>query len=451
MSISPRLRHVALNLVTASSIAALLLSCQTADTGDRGASPESARLALFQDAMRRVERSYVEPVSGDKLMTDALKGALNGLDPHSDYMDEREYRAMLSDTQGEFGGLGMELTMDHGMPKIISPIEDTPAAHAGVRPGDLIPTIDGQSTEKMSLRDVVDKLRGKAGTTVTISILRGDQAPFDLKLTRAVIQVVSVKSHLEGDKIGYVRITTFGEKTQVELVDAIAQLKRKAGGQLNGLVLDLRNDPGGLLDAAVDVSSDFLNGGTVVTIRGREGGDDHAFVAPAQGDRLDGAPMVVLINSGSASASEIVAGALQDGRRATLMGSRSFGKGSVQTIIPLHGQGALRLTTARYYTPAGRSIQDNGIVPDVQLGVPKEAQVANGIALHEGDLRGALKNTGSLDGKKGSPASPSLNGAAAEEAPINPLVIGTAKDPQLAAALTYLRGKLARSAPQPRS
>jgi carboxyl-terminal processing protease len=446
MTMPLRLRRVAASFVVAGSTAVFLISCQSVSDADRATAPEAARLALFQDVMRRAERSYVEPVSGDKLTTNALKGALNGLDPHSDYMDEREYRAMLSDTQGEFGGLGMELTVDHGMPKVISPIEDTPAARAGIQPGDLIPSIDGQSTEKLTLRDVVDKLRGQVGTSVKLSILRGEQAPFDVKLTRAIIQVVSVKSHLEADKIGYARITTFGEKTQTELLEAIALSKRQAGGRLNGFVLDLRNDPGGLLDAAVDVSGDFMNGGTVVTIRGRESTEDHAYSAPERGDRLEGIPVVVLINGGSASASEIVAGALQDSKRATLMGTRSFGKGSVQTIIPLHGQGAMRLTTARYYTPSGRSIQDNGIAPDIRLGVPKDVQIANGVLLHEGDLRGALKNTGSLDGKPA--ATPSAQGNDAgevEDVMINPLLIGTDKDPQLAAALKLLRTKVPHS------
>jgi carboxyl-terminal processing protease len=360
---------------------------------------------------------------------------------------------MLSDTRGEFGGLGMELTEEHGVPKVISPIDDTPAAHAGIRSGDFIIKIADQSTENMSLKDVVDRLRGPTGTEIAFTVLRSGQAPFELTLTRAKIQIVSVKSHLAPNKVGYARISTFAERTQDELTDAIDKLTREAGGHLNGFVLDLRNDPGGLLDAAVEVSGDFLDGGTVVTTRGREAGDDHAFTASAGGDRLKGVPMVVLINGASASASEIVAGALQDDHRATVMGTKSFGKGSVQTIVPLNGRGALRLTTARYYTPLGRSIQDHGITPEIVIAAPKDQQVANALPIHEADLRGALKNTGSLAGRTDAPATAAPtegNPQAAVDIPIDPQVIGTDKDTQLLAALDYLKHATAKAGTTPR-
>jgi carboxyl-terminal processing protease len=453
MKIVPRLRRVMLGGSAACVVAVLLLACQAAGTGADTSQPDTADLALIRDVMKRVEKSYVEPVKSDQFVTNALKGALTGLDPHSDYMTEKEYHDMLSDTRGEFGGLGMELTEEHGVPKVISPIDDTPAAHAGVRSGDFIIKIADQATENMSLKDVVDRLRGPAGTPISFTILRSGQAPFELTLTRAKIQIVSVKSHLAPNKIGYARISTFAERTQDELAEAITRLKHQAGGSLNGFVLDLRNDPGGLLDAAVEVSSDFLDGGTVVTTRGRENGDDHAFTAPAGGDRLQGTPMVVLINGASASASEIVAGALQDDHRATVMGTKSFGKGSVQTIIPMNGRGALRLTTARYYTPSGRSIQDHGITPEIVIGAPKDQQVANALPIHEADLRGALKNTGSLAGRTETPAAAAPtegNREAAADIPIDPQVIGTDKDTQLTAALDYLKQAAAKAGTLPR-
>jgi carboxyl-terminal processing protease len=458
MKIVPRLHRIALGGGAATLAVLLLLACQAAGTGADTSQSDAADLALVRDVMRRVEKSYIEPVTADAFVTNALKGALTGLDPHSDYMTEKEYHDMLSETRGEFGGLGMELTEDHGIPKVISPIDDTPAARAGVRAGDFIIKIADLSTENMALKDVVDRLRGPAGTPIALTILRTGQTPFELTLTRANIQIVSVKSHMAPNKIGYVRISTFAEKTQDELTDAIARLRQQAGGQLNGFVLDLRNDPGGLLDAAVDVSGDFLSGGTtVVTTRGREDGDDHVFTPAIGGDRLQGTPVVVLINGASASASEIVAGALQDEHRATVMGTRSFGKGSVQTIVPLNGRGALRLTTARYYTPAGRSIQDHGITPEIIVAAPKDEQAANAVAFHEADLRGALKNTGSLGaGRSGTAvaAAPAESNLAtkgdAGDVPIDPTIIGTDKDTQLTAALNYLRQSTAKSAVLPR-
>jgi carboxyl-terminal processing protease len=398
--------------------------------------PNGSNFALYRDVLSRVEANYVEPVGEDKLITNSLKGMLTGLDPHSDFMTEDEYQEMLDDNSGEFAGIGAELTREDGRPKVISPIDDTPAARAGVKPGDVIVKINGKATEGMSLKEVVDQLRGPAGSTVEITILRHDRKPFAVQLDRAIIHVASVKWQLEPGHVGYARITTFAGKTQSELVSAIDTMRSEAGGKLDGFVLDLRNDPGGLLDEAVRVSGDFLNGGTVVSTRGRAEDDNHVYPAPGDGDRLDGAPMVVLVNGASASASEIVAGALQDRHRATLVGTRTFGKGSVQTIIPLDGHGALRLTTARYYTPDGRSIQAQGIEPDLVVDAPKSQVSAEVEILHEADLRGALTNADppAADNGRAPPAAaehePDDDGGA-----IDPSVIGTAEDVQLARAL----------------
>jgi carboxyl-terminal processing protease len=407
-------------------------------------------LALYRRVMDRVRESYVEPVKEDQLVKESLKGMLTGLDPHSDYMDESEYEEMLADSHGEFAGIGTELTRDDNRPKIISPIDDTPAARAGLKPGDIILRINGHPTDGLSLKQAVDELRGNAGTNVRLTILRTGQRPFDVTLTRAVIHVASVKSHLEPGHIGYIRVSTFAEKTQSEFVDALNRLTAQSGGRLDGLVLDLRNDPGGLLDTAVRVAGDFLDGGTIVSTRGRSAGDDETYDARPNGDRLRGVPVIVLVNGASASASEIVAGALQDRHRATILGTRSFGKGSVQTIIPLDGHGALRLTTARYYTPSGRSIQGEGITPDLVVLPPHDQQIAEATVLHEADLRGALKNTGAEKGAKAVSAAQEAT-AEAKDAAIDPSIIGTAKDYQLAVALKRLKEMVARNAPGGRS
>ena len=347
---------------------------------------------------------------------------------------------MTAVTRGEFGGIGIELTLEGKMPEVISPIDGTPAANAGIEPGDRIAKIDGLATAGMDVETVVKRLRGAPGSRVVLEIARADRAPFDVSLTRSVIHVVSVKSALKGDKIGYARITTFTENTATELADAIAKMKAQSRGRLNGFVLDLRNDPGGLLDAAVDVTGEFVDGGVVVTTKGRNRDDDRVYRAPVAGNLIPGVPMIVLINSASASAAEIVAGALQDDHRATVMGTRSFGKGSVQTIIPIEGHGALRLTTALYYTPSGRSIQGQGISPDILVTLPKSEQVANAVLSHESDLYGALKNTGSLNGRSGLATTASLaGGGETGEHPIKPLIIGTNKDAQLEAAVDYLQ------------
>ncbi len=416
----------------------------TAQATDAG----GGQLALIHSVMQQVETSYVHPVNDEELTNDALKGMLTRLDPHSDYMDAKELHEFDSDTEGRFGGLGIELTDDNGVPKVVAPINDTPAARAGIEPGDLIVRIEGQATDGMSLMTVVEILRGKPGSKVTITVARNGRTPFDVSLTRTIIHVASVKSALEPDRIGYARISSFTAETQAELTAAIARVKAQAGGSLNGFVLDLRDDPGGLLDAAVDVAGDFLDGGTVVTTRGRTSDDNHAFSAPARGDILSGTPMVVLVNAASASASEIVAGALQDRHRATIMGTPSFGKGSVQTIIPV-GDGAIRLTTALYYTPSGRSIQGNGITPDIIAGLPKDEQVADAVLTREADLHGAFRNPGAP--VKGAAAPVVTSATAAEyDHPIKLALIGTKNDAQLAAAVMQLEKKIAkRPAPPP--
>ena len=441
--------------LAAPALAAAVLTSLAGCAGSPSTGSQDADLALIHEVMAKVREGYVEPVTEDRLTKDSLKGMLTGLDPHSDYMDESEYQEMLSDSEGEFTGIGAELTRDDSHPKILSPIDDTPAALAGIKPGDVILRIDGIPTETMTLKDAVDRLRGPAGSTVRMTILRTGKPPFDVTLTRAVIRVASVKSHLEPGHIGYIRISTFMEKTQSEFVDALERLKRQSGGKLDGLVLDLRNDPGGLLDSAVNVSGDFLDGGTVVSIRGRSEGEDETFDARPDGDRLHGVPVVVLINSASASASEIVAGALQDRHRATVLGTRSFGKGSVQTIIPLDGHGALRLTTARYYTPSGRSIQGEGITPDQVVLPPKNEQVVDATVVHENNLPGALKNTGPEDsdtGRKTTALSPvSQKEEASEDVAIDPAVIGTSKDYQLQIAVKQLKEMVARGGPAGRT
>jgi len=424
-------------------IAVGLSGCERAGAGiSAGDDPD---LGLLNSVMQQVRASYVKKVTQRELVTDALRGMLSRLDPHSDYMDERQYKEMVSVTRGRFGGIGIELTLEGGVPQIISPIDGTPAASAGIEPGDRIVKVDGVPTAGMDSEEVVKRLRGAVGTKVKLTILRRGRPPFDVALTRAIVRVVSVKSKLQPGKIGYARITTFVENTPGEFAEAVSRMKRRAGGRLNGFILDLRNDPGGLLDAAVDVSGDFLDGGTVVTTRGRDSEDDHVYTAPVAGDLLHGAPVVVLINSASASAAEIVAGALKDNHRATVMGTRSFGKGSVQSIIPLDGEGALRLTTALYYTPSGQSIQDRGIEPDVLVQLPKDEAVANTIIGHESDLYGAFKNAGPLGGRG---AAPPEAPARAEEHPINPMLIGTARDFQFESALRYLqrRGHQANAA-----
>ena len=424
--------------VLAAGIAAIPVV--TAIAADRNAGPSAADLALIEGVMALVQQDYVHPIGQDQLTKDALKGMLSRLDPHSDYMDQQEFKDLEASISGQFGGLGIEISAEGGTAKVISPIDGTPAARAGLQPGDAIVTVNGESIHDMDIDRVVDRLRGKPGTVVTLGISRGGKSPFQVTLTRRIIQVQTVKSKLEPNDIGYVRISEFADDTDKELRRAIAELERQPRGGLKGFVLDLRDDPGGLLSSAVGVAGAFLDGGKVVTIHGRRRRDDAVYQAPVHGDLLPHTPMVVLINGASASAAEIVAGALQDRHRATTMGTQSFGKGSVQTVVSLAGRGALRLTTALYYTPSGRSIQDEGISPDIVVAAPKDQQVAGAAILRESALHGAIKNPGPLAstsvGRASTPTSHPDN--AAYSAPIKSELIGTPQDAQLDAALAYL-------------
>lgn len=357
-------------------------------------------LNLFGDVFERVRDNYVEQVPDKKLIENALNGMLMALDPHSGYLDESNFEDMKVQTKGEFGGLGIEVTMENGLVKVVSPIDDTPAAKAGLKPGDLVIKIGKEDVSGLNLSEAVDKMRGPVGSTIELTIVRqGKSEPLVVKLERAVIKVKSVRSRLVGKDVGYIRITSFNEQVQDGLEKAIKDLKKQGVDKdgkstLKGYILDLRNNPGGLLDQAIFVSDAFLEKGEIVSTRGRHS-DQIERVNATKGDLIDGLPMVTLINEGSASASEIVAGALQDHRRAITMGKKSFGKGSVQTIISLPGHGAMRLTTARYYTPSGRSIQAEGIVPDIDVKQAKIEEVEDKLAVlmtSESELRGALKN-----------------------------------------------------------
>ena len=332
--------------------------------------------------------------------------------------------------------------MENGLVKVVSPIDDTPAARGGLKPGDFITHIDGEAVAGLSLNEAVERMRGPVNSDIKLTIRREGRDPFEVKLTRAIVKIQSVKSHLDGSDIGYIRITSFNEQTDSGLQSAMKSLKSQAGDKLAGIVLDLRNNPGGLLDQAIAVSDDFLEQGEIVSTRGRHPEDGARYNARA-GDITNGLPMVVLINGGSASASEIVAGALQDHHRAVLLGTKSFGKGSVQTIVQLPGHGAMRLTTARYYTPSGRSIQAKGIEPDISVEPAKIERLVVAEGRHEADLRGALKNTDKAAGQASgdapanvppgtTPAAPVEKG---ENSSVDPLVLGTAEDYQLARAL----------------
>jgi carboxyl-terminal processing protease len=349
------------------------------------------QLNLFGEVFERVRADYVEQVSDEQLVEAAINGMLTSLDPHSSYLNAKNFRDMQVQTRGEFGGLGIEVTMENGLVKVVSPIDDTPAAKAGIKPGDYITHLNGEPVLGLTLNEAVEKMRGPVNTDLKLTIRREGKEAFDVAVTRAQIKIESVRSHMEGNDVGYIRITTFNEQTDTGLTKAMQKLRDASNGKLKGIVLDLRNNPGGLLDQAVAVSDDFLEKGEIVSTRGRRADETQRFNA-RPGDISNGLPMVVLINAGSASASEIVAGALQDHHRAVLLGTKSFGKGSVQTIIPLPGHGAMRLTTARYYTPSGRSIQAKGIEPDIEVQQAKIEVISEGRRPHEADLRGALRN-----------------------------------------------------------
>ena len=414
-------------------------------------------LELFGDVFERVRKDYVEDVSDQQLLENAINGMLTGLDPHSGYMPAKNFQDMQEQTKGEFGGLGIEVVMDNGFVKVVSPIDDTPASRAGIQSGDYIVAIDGKSAGGLTLNEAVDKMRGPVNSAITVTIRRIGQDPFDVKMNRAVVKVRTVKAEAQND-VAYIRIAQFTEQTQPGLDKAMKDMKEKIGDKLKGYVIDLRNNPGGLLDQAVSVADTFLDRGEIVSTRTRHSEETQRFNAKA-GDQADGKPIVVLINDGSASASEIVAGALQDHGRAILLGTKSFGKGSGQTIIPLaRGESAMRLTTARYYTPSGRSIQALGIEPDIevqQAKVEKIASAATNIRRAEADLKGALKNdtvkdkapeskadpkaapgpTSQAPGAPGAPSAASKSAAGEQTAAEQP-----PEDYQLTRALDLLRG-----------
>ena len=353
-------------------------------------------LEMFGEVFERVRSDYVEEVSDERLIEAAIEGMLVNLDPHSTFLSRRRYKDMQVQTKGEFGGLGIEVTMEKGVIKIVSPIDDTPAAKAGLRSGDLITGLDGEPVLGMTLSEAVEKMRGRVKTDIVLTIRRGSAKSFDVTITRDKIRIRTVRSRTEGD-IGYIRITSFSEQTDRNLKKAIAKIKSELGNKLIGYVIDLRNNPGGLLTQAVSVTDSFLEQGEIVSTRGRKGGKDEPgqrFQSSA-GDLTDSKPLVVLINGGSASASEIVAGALQDHRRAVLLGTRTFGKGSVQTIIPLSQKAAIKLTTQRYYTPSGRSIQAKGIEPDIMVRQARVEILDNGQPRRsERDLRRSPEKRG---------------------------------------------------------
>jgi carboxyl-terminal processing protease len=366
------------------------------------------QLELFGLIFDQVREHYVDNPDVHKLVESAVGGMLSGLDPHSSYMDAKEFSEMQVENSGEFGGLGMEVTMEDGVVKVVSPIDDTPAAKAGILANDLILELDGTEVKGLTLQQAVEKMRGPINTQVHLKLMRkGQDKPFDVTLTRETIRVRTVKSHKEGDDVAYMRLSQFNAQAASELKKAISELQGSDPDKIKGYILDLRNNPGGLLDQAVEVSNAFLDHGEIVSLRGRDPDDAQRFDAkPGQGDLIKGKPLIVLINGGSASASEIVAGALQDQKRATILGTRSFGKGSVQTIIPLgSGNGALRLTTARYYTPSGRSIQAKGISADVEVlqDVPPDVQAQFDMT-SESKLRGHLAAQGQGTEQAGSQA-----------------------------------------------
>jgi carboxyl-terminal processing protease len=390
------------------------------------------QLDLFGNAFEQVRANYVREVEDQELIDAAINGMVSSLDPHSSYMNAKEFADMQVDTRGEFGGLGLEVTVEEGLVKVVSPIDDTPAARAGIKAGDYISDIDGMSVQGIPLNDAVAKMRGPSGSRVTLTILRkGERKPFNVTLTRAVIRVANVKYRREGD-VGYIRVSQFiSERTAADVENAVRALKAQIGPRIKGYIIDLRNNPGGLLDQSVTVSDDFLTGGEVVSTRGRRPGDSQRYNARG-GDIADGKPITVLINEGTASASEIVAGALQDHRRATVIGMTSFGKGSVQTIIPLSGAqgGALRLTTAKYYTPSGRSIQAAGIVPDIQVSQLSEKDDTDARFLRsEAELPGHL-------------AAEGQRRRAAQAAIIRPAPGKTYDDFQLSYAIDRMNGKI---------
>jgi carboxyl-terminal processing protease len=425
-------------IVAALGLGSLTESLARSRTAAHSDSGIYRQLNLFEEVLRDVRSDYVEKPNSGKLIENAINGMLAGLDPHSSYMTPQQFRDMQVEETGEFGGLGLEVTMQDGVVKVVAPVEGTPAAKAGLQSGDFITEIDGKDIEGLTLEEAVEKLRGPVHKPVTITVVRkGLEEPFKVTIVRGVIHIVPVKSDAENG-VGYIRVTTFNEHTASDLRAAIEDLNKQIGPKLKGYVIDLRNNPGGLLEQAVLVSDTFLNHGEIVSIKGRHADQAQEFNAQP-GDLIKGAKLVVLINGGSASAAEIVAGALKDNHRATIIGTRSFGKGSVQTIIPLRDGGALRLTTARYFTPSGRSIQAEGIEPDVVVAekIPPELKdkIAAEDVVSEASLPHHLKNEDDAGDK--SAQHKEQSGSATY---VNP---DKEKDTQLVYALGFLTGKTA--------
>ena len=418
----------AIRILAAGAVALLLFPSNV--SAQEETSPEAGTyrlLNLFGTVFERVRADYVEEATDEQLIEAAITGMLVALDPHSSYLNAKSYRDMQVQTRGEFGGLGIEVTMEGGLVKVVSPIDETPAFRAGIEPGDLISHLDGDPVLGLTLSQAVERMRGRVGTDIRLTIRRQDRQPFDVTITRAVIKIRSVRHRVE-DKVGYIRITSFNEQTDSGVRRAVEAFRDETGDELQGVVIDLRNNPGGLLDQAVAVSDAFLDKGEIVSTRSRKPEETQRFNA-RPGDLAEGLPVVVLVNGGSASASEIVAGALQDHGRAIVLGTRSFGKGSVQTIVPLSGHGAMRLTTARYYTPSGRSIQAKGIDPDIVVEQALIETVDTPQRRREADLRGALDVD---EGDDAAPAEPNGDEDAAEDR--------VRQDYQLARALDLVRG-----------
>ncbi len=427
MKLSPKFKGI--SLLAAGVVGGLALAHAAGLATAASGNAESYRLSnLFGEVFELVKSDYVEKPDEQKMIEASINGMLTSLDPHSSYMNAKEFADMNIKTKGEFGGLGIEVTMEGGVIKVVSPYDDTPAQKAGLMANDLIIKIDGKEVQGTSLNDAVDKMRGPVGAPITLTVLRDKKDPFDVKLVRDTIKIQSVKYNKEGDDIGYIRISSFSEQSDSGLQKAIASLDKEMDGKEKGFILDLRNDPGGLLQQSIAVSNAFLERGEVVSTRGRKADQVERYTA-APGGQLTSKPLVVLINGGSASASEIVAGALQDQKRATLIGTRSFGKGSVQTIIPVgNNDGAIRLTTQRYYTPSGRSIQAKGIDPDIVIEepLPPELQGKNVSTEGEAALNGHLANpNGGTEGGGSSAYVPE----------------DKTKDEQLKAAVALLHGE----------
>jgi carboxyl-terminal processing protease len=448
-------------LVAAGAFAGALATGTVAQFGMAGGATAAAtetyrQLNLFGDVFERIRSDYVEEPDDAKLIESAINGMLSSLDPHSSYLNAKDYQDMQVQTRGEFFGLGIEVTMENELIKVISPIDDTPAAKAGVLAGDIITHLDGEQVQGLTLREAVEKMRGPANSKITLTIMReGEDEPLKITVVRDVIRVQSVKSRIEND-VGYIRIASFSEQTTEGMEKAIDKIEKDVpADKLKGFVLDLRGNPGGLLDQAVSVSDAFLERGEIVSTRGRHAEEVQRFSARA-GDLVDGKPVIVLVNGGSASASEIVAGALQDHRRATVLGTRSFGKGSVQTIIPIGRNGAIRLTTARYYTPSGRSIQAKGIEPDIEILPDVPEDLKNVAAMSEAELRGHLLGEGEKpkgeeeDVPAGDSAATPADGEAKDDETNGALSAYVPDDPKLDKQLNYamdlLRGIQANKA-----